>query len=315
MDVLLGLAGDYTSSENESDHYVTKVGGKPILPGSSHPTQANQVVCRACGAHLALVLQVKLQAPQVLMSIEHSHNSLFSIQAYAPVNNSAERVLMLYGCVAPGCGKTSGAWRAIRCQLPLSPTTTADVPQQPVTATQSAAAHEPLKEQRAALEAFGGGFDDGGFGAADWGMEDNVTQLAGSEDNAFNFSDLDAALEASAAATKISAATAQHHHHHKPEQQPSTPTIPSCRPPCSSALTLPEFNIYASQEPQAKHALSQEEKEHIRQLLQAYEQNEIEGSGGGTGVSQSSAAVGKMASTDACSEESWAPEEYEEGKV
>ena len=46
---------------------------------------------------------------------------------YAPLDSqeaaarAAERVLYVFGCVAPGCGCLPGSWRAFRCQLPLPP--------------------------------------------------------------------------------------------------------------------------------------------------------------------------------------------------
>lgn len=58
MSILLGIAGDFTSEGVPLDHYVTKIGGRPVLPGSKSPPESQQVACQACGAQLVPVVQV-----------------------------------------------------------------------------------------------------------------------------------------------------------------------------------------------------------------------------------------------------------------
>lgn len=56
--VWLGLAGDITSPDVPPDHYSTRVGGTPILPGHALPEHWASGKCQVCGADLSLVLQV-----------------------------------------------------------------------------------------------------------------------------------------------------------------------------------------------------------------------------------------------------------------
>ena len=145
-----------------------------------------------------------------------------SVQAYAPLPNLPERVILLLGCIKAGCGKSSGCWQAFRCQLPSEHEIHHQQPQQQTdgTSTQPAATLQqtaiglsgspPASVQApaaAAASAHGTGFDLGGD---DWGFAggtDGSTpgwdypQVAAagassSSGGAFDFSDLTSSLAA-----------------------------------------------------------------------------------------------------------------------
>ncbi|CAN1772871.1 Programmed cell death protein 2-like [Linum perenne] len=96
--VLLGMPGPWAKDNREqADHYTTKIGGLPDWPFARESLAPDTVKCAKCGCQLCLVAQV-----------------------YAPVSAGAlkieERLLLIFGCIMPGCETSSDSWRALRVQ-------------------------------------------------------------------------------------------------------------------------------------------------------------------------------------------------------
>lgn len=145
-------------------------------------------------------------------------------QAYAPLSAAEhgvdvpERVLHVWACVHPSCGRGQGSWKAVRAQLcsqqqpaaaASSGSSSCPAPSPPPAGSQATKPAEPGQRPSAAtpdagyggdLDMDGGddwGFGDGGFGAGEaGGFGATNSGTAGG----FDFSDLDAALEGAAAA-------------------------------------------------------------------------------------------------------------------
>ena len=133
-----------------------------------------------------------------------------ALQAYAPltaeqtgVAAQPRRLLYVLGCTAEGCGKQPGCWRALRLTLPSSTASSEQQPPQQQQPQQPA----PMPVQQPAADDWGtGGVDDWGAGDADdWGMsggddwgtaDEGAAAAAGGAASAFDFGDLNAALEA-----------------------------------------------------------------------------------------------------------------------
>lgn len=285
---------------------------------------------------------------------------------YAPLDSqqaaagAPERVLYVFGCVAPGCGCLPGSWRAFRCQLPppapgtgaaaelaapphgpgppapdahgcggsigwskAEPLPEAGEPPhkrndsaQPSKAAGSAGEEAwgsngdwiapkcPLAAAAPAAEpatmqndspppaepecgAPGDAWGDGG----DWGAGS-----PGGAADAFNLSDIDAALAALAHKAKAEPPCAQHPDRQSAKGQadasararpapskPAGPSKPSARHPAAvpscvgpaAQPRLPGFHLHAATEPEAlgQAALPPREAQHIAALLAEYERS------------------------------------------
>ncbi|KAK3419131.1 hypothetical protein EUGRSUZ_H04856 [Eucalyptus grandis] len=96
--VFLGRPGPWADENREtSDHYTAKIGGLPDWPSPLMDWGSDFLKCSICGNKLCLVGQV----------------SIFSVIGNLKVE---ERVLYIYGCIAPECGSSPLSWQAIHIQ-------------------------------------------------------------------------------------------------------------------------------------------------------------------------------------------------------
>ena len=318
--------------------------------------------CHACGQQLALLLQVgghmppRMPAGAAAATVvavdqpgwlapplgEISHCWLCftsptagSMQAHAPLTSEqtggaaqARRLLYVFGCTAEGCGKQPGCWRALRVTAPDSPgNSTAAGAQQaalPAPASGTAAAAEAA----AAADDWGvgssGGADDWGVGGgSDWGDEASSGTNAAAADAAFDFGDLNAALEAvgstAAAATAAAKPAATKTAKQSQQQQAAGGCSAGTAGPAYDAArpSLPAFYLYSEPESECSGSQGQAaEQQHLQQLLARYEQEAA-----AAGEAAAAAASSAAAAAAACSPsieggpESWGGEGYEEDAV
>ena len=224
------------------------------------------------------------------------------MQAYAPLAASAsgqgadlpDRVLLLYGCTAPGCGRVPGSWRAFVCQLPPSPPPPAEElgPESPPERRETplsssdvrrdaesahipgtcAAAAAPIATASNAA-AFGFGDDDDDSFSLDICAPVPAKQASGKDGGAFDFGDLDAALDMAASAAESASArrrqavapgTLEGQEGHGGTAKPGNssgaagegaPASAAVSPPTCVVAgeplppILPEFYLYAEEEP------------------------------------------------------------------
>lgn len=272
--------------------------------------------------------------------------------------DAAERVLYVFGCVAPGCGCLPGSWRAFRCQLlPAAPDTGAAAepaaappgpwPPAPAAPNRGGSASwstvEPLRgpgepssigADSAQLSSAAGSVCEEAWGSnGDWSAPEGPPAAAapaaeptaarsdspqpalaecgapadawggggdwgagspGGASDAFNLSDIDAALAALAHKAKSEPPHAQHPSRQSAKSQagpnacartassnPAGPSEPSARRPAAvpscvgpaSQPRLPGFYLHAAAEPGAlgPAALPPQEAAHIAALLAEYE--------------------------------------------
>ena len=278
---------------------------------------------------------------------------------------TTERVLYVYGCASPGCGRHPGSWRAFRCQLQQAadiPGVAAKPPADPAATTPDSSpagawegggswsAADPSSEAgphasvadctrggagawggsgtsvkptdkarlhasgvvSAAADPCGPGGSDADAWAGGGGWESGLADAP----DAFDLSDIDAALTALAAATRPAAREKQPKRRGAEQAppggssrgaeaeglRPGFAAAPSCPAP-SDQPSLPGFHLHAEAEPAAAGSkLSAREAEHIAALLAEYERSSPASAGK---AGKEGPAVG------AAPAETWAGEAYE----
>lgn len=242
------------------------------------------------------------------------------------------RFLYLFCCIAEGCGKQPGCWQALRVVAPDANTSTSSsgrgaaapaaatgaAPQQqsappgPAAAagTPAPAAQAPPSNGLQAAAA-----DDWGMGGSDdWGDGADPGDAATA---AFDFGDLNAALEAvgsTAAAAAAATAAAKQARSRAPGS--SNRKAASVYDPARTSL--PAFYLYSQPESQCSSGGTRQpqaataEQEHLQQLVAQYEQEE------GAPVAASGTTGSAAAACTPAIEggpEAWGGEAYEEDTV
>ncbi|GAB4818916.1 hypothetical protein N2152v2_005962 [Parachlorella kessleri] len=270
-----------------------------------------------------------------------AHAPLTAAQAGAAVT---ERFVYVLGCVADKC---PGSWKVIRCQPPSAvPAAKAcsDTPSGCLGGGQEPSRLPVASEPYAAGDSWG--VADGGSGC--WGVEDasweasdgsaggwgvGAAAAEGTAPSAFDFDDLNAALEAAQKApNKAQQQSAVRTRQPRPDEVTVT-SSPSTAPThgCYTRACLPSFYLIAEAEPQAAAGkqLAKQEREHLQQLLLQYQQESgqelVDGSSNvsssSSAGSQAGAAAAAAAAAGAClpsiegTSDSWGGEGYEQDAV
>lgn len=251
------------------------------------------------------------------------------LQAYAPLTAEQtggaaqpRRLLYVFGCTAEGCGKQPGCWRALRLTLPSSTASGEQQPPQQQQPQQPA----PLPVQQPAADDWGtGGADDWGAGGGDdWGMsggddwgaaEDGAAAAAGGAASAFDFGDLNAALEAVGSVAPAAKPTSKQ----QPAEPPSSGGAAAGAAPAYDVAqpSLPAFYLFAEPESQCTAGSGRQqcsEQEHLQQLMARYEA-ELAAAGEAGAAAMAAAAGTACAPSVEGGPESWAGEGYEEDAV
>jgi hypothetical protein len=255
-----------------------------------------------------------------------------SAQAYAPAGDLQDRCLLVFGCTAEGCGRQPGSWRAWRCHAPPAAGAAA-VPGGRAEQEQRPAAQQQQQPEPAAAAKKQGGVPGFDFGAAgdDWGLGGGGAFDMGGQTGgggAFDFSELTSAVEAAAAdlstakqraaaAGRAAAAAAA------AEASAAGAAAGGGAGSCVGGgfgLGLPEFHVYAEEEP-GDAPVPERELQHARQLLARY-QAAAEDAGAGApsaapppgaraGGGSGGKGGGGKAGGDEGGPEAWAGEGYE----
>mmetsp|Transcript_19793 Transcript_19793/g.47231 ORF Transcript_19793/g.47231 Transcript_19793/m.47231 type:complete len:415 (+) Transcript_19793:85-1329(+) len=289
-EVTLGFPGDLIPQGCELDCSVTKAGGQAVFPAKASSvadTLKDKLYCGVCKAKLKLIFQA--YAPLQEQEIGRSEDA---------------RCLYVFGCIAEGCGSQEDCWRAVRVQKSIQEPSEAYLPT-------DWGAEADLQRNVTQPPVF---FDWGlGSGTDVWGVQGPLEQHANSGEAsrqeslrpafdgagsttaaaaAFDFAELDAALDGMAAAEEVGPGP-------RPPgagRRAESGSRRGDRGPPASADCLPEFYIVAGDEPGASdREPSESDRLHAQQLLERYERD--------------SAAVSGSA------EESWAGEEFEEERT
>lgn len=251
------------------------------------------------------------------------------MQAHAPLSagqaddTQAARFLYLFCCTAEGCGKLPDCWRALRVVVPDSkPAGSSGSPALPPTQQEPPAAAAAAQAPAAAADNWGvGATDDWGVGdSSDWG---DGGEAPGAPAAAFDFGDLNAALDAMGSAPAAAKAPAPNKQARATGQALSgsraAPVYDAARP------CLPAFYLYAQPESQctarsgcgsssSSSKQSHADQEHLRQLAARYEQEEaaaLSAAAAGNGASSAAACAPSVEGGP----ESWGGEGYEEDTV
>ena len=261
--------------------------------------------------------------PDPLLALPH----FIRLQAFAPLTaeqtgSAAQprRLLYVFGCTAEGCGKQPGCWRALRLTLPSPPATSEQLPAQQQQQEVAPAAHQPAADNWGTS----GADDWGAAGADDWGMsggDDWGTAEGGPPDGAaaaFDFGDLNAALEAvGTAASAAKPASKQQQQQQQAEAPSSSSAAAGVAPAYDPAQpSLPAFYLFAEPESQCSASSGKQqrsEQEHLQQLMARYEAEAA--AAGEAGTAMETAAGTACTPTVEAGPESWAGEGYEEDAV
>lgn len=255
-----------------------------------------------------------------------------------------ERFIYLLGCATDKC---PGTWRALRCQLPNASASSAGggaIGQAAPATGDAGAAHPQDQTPGPELDQQGGwgdtvagqegswgtaAADDWGIGAAGQGWREAQEEAGGS---AFDFDDLNAALDAAASARaeqeeQRAAAAQQAQQQRRPATDPEGGVAASSAglQSCYAARCLPSFYLSAQPEPGAATKLPKHEREHLQQLLAQYEREAggglAHGAPDGDRSGAAASAGSAVAAAGAClpsvegGAESWVGEGYEPDAV
>lgn len=278
-----------------------------------------EAACQLLWHHWATAAQSRLLTsfwPSFISSV---------LQAYAPLTaeqtgSAAQprRLLYVFGCTAEGCGKQPGCWRALRLTLPSPPATSQQLPAQQQQQQVAPAAQQPAADDWGTSCA-----DDwGAAGADDWGMSgggDWGAAEGGAPDGAaaFDFGDLNAALEAVGTAASAAKPASKQQQQQQVEAPSSSSAAAGVAPAYDPAQpSLPAFYLFAEPESQCSASSGKQqrsEQEHLQQLMARYEAEAA--AAGAAGAAMETAAGTACTPAVEGGPESWAGEGYEEDAV
>jgi hypothetical protein len=255
------------------------------------------------------------------------------MQAHAPLTNQqtagaaqARRVLYVFGCTAEGCGKQPGCWRALRLTAPAGAGNSAAAGARQAELPAPVSSTAAQAETAAAADAWGvgsgGGANDWGVeGGSDWGDAASFGTNAAAADAAFDFGDLNAALEAvgsTAAAAAAAKPAATKTGKQSQQQQAAADSSGGTTGPAYDAArpSLPAFYLFSEPESECSGSQGQAaEQQHLQQLLARYEQEAAAAGEAAVAAASSAAAAAACSPSIEGGPESWGGEGYEEDAV
>ena len=193
----------------------------------------------------------------------------------APHLGNSNGVLMLWACISPDCAKGAGSWRAFSCKLPSNTQAKSNkIAQSTQDIRNDLLAMDPPSAYNAddTLQQSQAG-DAWGTTDDSWGSQTHKENDASQGNDAFDFSDLEQALNKSHQQQNMPAPNSQQA---KVITQPHGPQLQttSCysMSPDMAGPQLPGFYLHMTAETLGASSSMSAEDQHIAELVNAYQQ-------------------------------------------
>jgi hypothetical protein len=205
--------------------------------------------------------------------------SFFCLQVpTAPQPANSDGVLMLWACISPECAKGAGSWRAFSCQLPSNTQAKSNKGAQSTQDIQN-----DLSTMELPSSPDGDNADNSlqqspagdAWGTTDnsWGSQTHKENDASQGNDAFDFSDLEKALNKSHQQQNMPALTLQQAEVVTQPRGQQLQTMPCCSlSPDTAGPQLPSFYLHMTAEAVGASSSMSAEDQHIAELVTAYQQ-------------------------------------------
>ena len=184
-------------------------------------------------------------------------------------------VLMLWACISPECAKGAGSWRAFSCKLPSNTQAKSNkIAQSTQDIRNDLLAMDPPSAYNAddTLQQSQAG-DAWGTTDDSWGSQTHKENDASQGNDAFDFSDLEKALNKSHQQQNMPALTLQQAEVVTQPRGQQLQTIPCCSlNPDTAGPQLPSFYLHMTAEAVGASSSMSAEDQHIAELVTAYQQ-------------------------------------------